>query len=130
MGTLRIAVASSVLGTSLVGGVFGHTTISVHLDEVESTVKTTRKVGHIDVESEFLVLEFEHLVLGIARHKVYTRTDVGSRHELEGKSVTTGGDTVSTRIIGTIESAVLSASGGIGAERRVPGVPGVTVGVT
>jgi hypothetical protein len=62
-GALRITVASSVLGTSLVVGVLRETTISVHLDEVESTVETARKLGDVDIKGELAVEQVEHLVL-------------------------------------------------------------------
>jgi hypothetical protein len=100
-GALRIAVASSVLGTSLVVGVFGLATISVHLDEVESTVKTARKLGDIDIKRELAVEQVELLVVRGASgsHKVDTGTNVlllSRSDKLEGQGVTAGGNTVST----------------------------------
>ena len=65
MGTLRVAVTSTVLGTSFVGGELGNTTVGVHLDQVNCTVESTRKLGHVNVERELLVLQLEHLVFGI-----------------------------------------------------------------
>lgn len=65
MGALRIAVSSSVLGTGLIVGVLGLTTIGIHLYKVKSTVKTAGKLGDIDVEGELLVLGLEHLVSGV-----------------------------------------------------------------
>jgi hypothetical protein len=103
---LRIAVSGSVLGTSLVARVLGHTTVGFHLREVDGTIETAAKVGDIDVEGEFLVLEFEHLVGRLAGHQVDTRTNIGTGHELEGKSITRGGDTIGTRVVGTIQGAV------------------------
>lgn len=69
---LGIAVTSSVFGTGLVGRVLGHTAVLVHLDEIEGTVKTTRKIGRVNIKSEFLVLKVEHLVRTIALHEVDT----------------------------------------------------------
>ncbi len=43
-GALRVAVSRSVLGTRLVGWELGQTTVGVHLGEVESTVKTARRL--------------------------------------------------------------------------------------
>lgn len=37
---LRVAVASSVLGAGLVVSVFRHTTVGIHLRQVEGTVET------------------------------------------------------------------------------------------
>jgi predicted ABC-type sugar transport system permease subunit len=128
---LRITVASSVLGTSLVGGEFGHTTIGVHLGEVEGTVETAREVGDIDVERKLLVEELEHLVGGVAGHEVDTRPNVRlgrSGDEFESEGVAGGGDTVGTLVVGTVEGTVRRASGTIGAESSVPGVAGVAVG--
>lgn len=125
MRALRIAVASSVLGTSFVGGELGHATILRHLREVESAVKSARKVRHIDIESELLVLQVEDLVAGLALEEVDAGTNVlllALGDELESKRVAGGGDTVSARVVGTIESAVLRARRTVGAQGGVPGV--------
>jgi hypothetical protein len=96
--TLRVTVSSSVLGTSLVGGVRGQTTISGHLGEVNSAVQTTRKLGNVNVESELLVEGLEQLVLGVASEEVKTRSNVfavGVRlNKLEGKGISAGRYTV------------------------------------
>ena len=94
LGALRVAVASTVLSTSLVGCVLGETTILSHLDEVQSTVETAGEVGHVDIEGEFLVEEGEHLVVGVVLHQVDTRADVGAGNELERERVAAGRDTV------------------------------------
>ena len=128
---LRVAVSSSVLGTSLVSWELGQATVGVHLGEVESTVQTARKVGNIDVEGELLVEKLEHLVGRVACHEVDTRTDVllgRSGHELEGESVAAGGDAVGTRVVGTVESAVGRTGNTVGAESGIPGVSSVAVG--
>ena len=130
---MRIAVTSSVFGTSLVGGESGHTTVSVHLREVKSAVKTTREVRNINVESEFLVEELEHLVRSVAGHHVHTGTNVlllTVGDKFEGECISAGGDTVCARVVSTIESAVSSAGGAIWAESSIPGVAGVAVGVS
>ena len=130
---LRVTVASSVLGTSLVRGEPRHTTVLVHLREVDGAVETARKVRHVDVEGEFLVLEVPGSVLRLAVHQVDTRADVGraagvgDEVKLERRSASR--DTVCALVVSTVESAVSSASHVIGAERRVPGVAGVAVGV-
>jgi hypothetical protein len=132
VGALGVAVTSSVLGTGLVVGELGHASVGIHLGEVDGTIETARKLGDIDIESELLGLHVELLVHGRAAwcHEVDTRTDVATSLELEGKSVAGGGDTVSTAVVGTIESAVLSASSTIGggAVGGVPGVSSVAVG--
>lgn len=74
---LSITVTGTILGTSLVARVLGKTTISVHLNEVQSTVETAVKLGNVDVEGELLVEEVEHLVLGVGGvHEVDTATNV------------------------------------------------------
>lgn len=44
-GALRVAVTGTIRGTSLVVGVFGHTTVGVHLGEVKCAVQTARQVA-------------------------------------------------------------------------------------
>ena len=65
VGTLGVTVTSTVLGTSLVVSELAGTTIGVHLNQVDGTVETTRESGHVDVESELLVLQLEQLILGV-----------------------------------------------------------------
>ena len=128
---LRVAVSSSVLGTSLVSWELGQATVGVHLGEVESTVQTARKVGNIDIEGELLVEDLEQLVFRVAGHEVDAGTDVllGRRgNELESKRVPAGGDTVGALVVGAVESAVGRTGGTVGAESGVPGVSGVAVG--
>lgn len=127
MGALSIAVAGSILGTSLVARVLGHTTISGHLDEVDGAVKATGEVRHVDVKGEFLVLELEDVVGGVAGHKVDTGTNVGTGDELQCESVTAGGDAVGAGIVSTIERAVLGTCSAIRAQGGVPSVAGVAV---
>lgn len=131
MRALSVAVASSVLGTSLVGGVRPKATVFLHLDEVESTVETARKVGDIDVEGEFLVLHVEHLVFALVRHEVHAGADVGRvwalGDECEGEVSARGSDTVGAGVVGTVEGTAGSARLAIGAESRIPLVAGVAV---
>ena len=126
-GTLRVAVTSTVLGTSLVVGVLGHTTIGIHLGQVESAIETARKVGHVNIEGELLVDKLKELIFAVALEKVATRADVGASLKLEGQSITGGGDTVSACVVSTIESAFLSASDGVRADASVPCVAGIAV---
>lgn len=130
MGALSITVAGSVLSTSLVVGLLGHATIGIHLDEVESAVESTGKVGHVDIESELLVKELEHLVFGLGLEEVDASSDVSTLDELEGESIAGGGDTVGAAVVSTVDGAVLGAGHTVGADGGVPGVAGVAVGVT
>lgn len=127
---LSIAVTGTVLGTSLVGWVLGHTTVLVHLDKVQGSVDTARGVGDIDIKGELLTDGVEHVVVGVVLQQVDTRTNVGSRrsgHELQGDSIAAGGDTVGTGVIGALKSAVSSARGVVWAEGAVELVAGVAV---
>jgi hypothetical protein len=130
VGALRVAVSGSVFGTSLVAAVFRHATISFHLGEVDGTVETASEVGHVNVESELLVLELEQLIGRVVCHEVDTRADVRASLELESQGITRGGDTVGARVVSTIESAVLSAGNTIGAEGSIERGTGVAVGIT
>ena len=128
--TLRVAVTGTVLGTSFVVGELGHTTILVHLDEVDGTVQATTEVGHVNVETELLILQLEELVSAVVLEEVDTRADVAASDELEGKSVTGRGDTVGTGVVGTIKSAVLRAGLRVRTKGSIPLVTGVAVGET
>lgn len=130
-GALGVAIPSAIFGTSLVGGVLGHTSVLVHRHEVESTVQAARKVRDIDIKCELLVEQVEHLVVGVILHQIQTRADVGSEltlgDEVELHLVAAGYNSVSGRIVGALESTVGSACLVVRAESRVPGVPGVAV---
>lgn len=131
MRALRIAISGSIFSTSLVSREPRGATVCVHLGEVKSTVKAAGKVRDIHVESEFLVLQVEKLILSFAGHKVDARTDVGGEgavsDELEREGVTAGRDTVRANVICTVEGTVGSASGGVWAETGVPFVAGIAV---
>lgn len=133
MGALRVTVSSSILSTGFVGGVLARSTVFLHLGEVECSVETARKLGDVNVESELLVQEVEHLVLGVAVHEVDARANVGVfalGNELEGKGITAGADTVNAPVVGTFQGAVLGTCSAIGTESFVPGTAGVTIGVS
>ena len=95
---LGVTVSRTELGTGLVVGEASHTTIGVHLDEVESAVETARKLGHVNVECELLVLQVEHVVGRFILKKVDTRADVraggGLSDELQREGIAAGRDTV------------------------------------
>lgn len=130
--TLGITVASSVCGASLVVGVFGETTIGVHLDEVKGAIETAGQIRHVDVESELLVLKIEHLVVGVVGHKIHARANIcgvkAMRDELDGECTAGRCNPVRASVIGTIQCAVLSAGYGVGTHRHVPRVTSVAVG--
>lgn len=131
MWALSVAVTSTILGTSLVVWETRLSSILVHLDEVESTVETARKLGDIDIEGELLVQELEHVVLVGAGHEVDTGTDVGTilmlGNKLQAQAVSGGGDTVGLRVLDTLNSTVLGASLTRGADGGIPLVSVVAV---
>ena len=94
MSGLTCAELSTSLVVALVDA-----TVGGHLDKVEGTVQTARKLGDVDVKGELLVDEVEHLVLGVRLHEIGTRTNVAGERalgdELEGESVVAGSDTIS-----------------------------------
>lgn len=105
--------------------------ISCHLGEVQSTIQTTRKPRHVDVESELLVLQVKQLVVVGIIQEVDTGTDVlrvwTVGDETEGERIAGGGDTICSTVVSTVDGAVGSASSGVWAQRRIPGVSGVAV---
>ena len=133
LGALRVTVASSILGTSLVRREARHTTVGVHLREVDGTVETTGEVRHVDIEGELHVLHVERRVLRVAVHQVDARPDVGRargiRDEVELERAAGRCDTVGALVVRTVESAVSSAGRWVGTESSVPGVAGVAVRV-
>jgi len=131
--TLGIAVSRTVLCTSLVSGGLRHTAVGVHGDEIQSTVKTARQLGHVDVEGELLVAQIEHLVFRVGGvHEIDTGTDVlgvgAVGNELQSEGVSGGGNTIGAAVVCAVKSTVGSACLTVGAERRVPFVAGVAVG--
>ena len=129
MGALRIAVSGTVLGTSLVSTV--QTTVRGHLNEVQSTIETAHKLRNIDVESEFLVEQIEHLILRIILHEIDTRPDVLSEFvlgdKLEGQFAARGLNTVGSAVIHTFDLTTRRARRRVGASRGIPLIPLVAV---
>ena len=120
---LRVAVASTVLSTSLVCREARNATVSIHLREVDGAVETARKLRHVDREGKLLVLEVEGLVLGVGGvHEVDTRADVRSGLKLKRERVARRGDAVCARVVGAVESTVSRAGRIVGTEGGVPGV--------
>lgn len=78
--------------------------------------------------------KLEHLVCGIRRHQVSSRTDVGGvrtlRDELQLERVATGGDAVGAGVICSIDRAVRCARFVVLACGGVPLVASVAVGVS
>lgn len=71
--------------------------------------------------------------MGVVLHEIDTGANIlllAIGDKFQRKSVSAGGDTISTRIISTIEGAVLGTSRTIWAKSGVPGITSVTVGVT
>jgi len=130
---LRIAVSNTILGTSLVARVFGHSTVLVHGDEVKGAVETARKVGNINIKGELVVQQIELLVRSIGIHEIETGTDVGGistlGNECQLQGVSASLCSVCRLVVSTLESAVGSASCVTWAKSFVPGVASIAVGV-
>ena len=118
--TLGITVPSTILSTSLVAIILGHSTIRIHSAKVQGAVQTTRKLRYIHIKSELGVGQVEHLVRAVILHQIQTRSDIGVLDEGQCQSASIGGDTVGAFVICTIDSTVLSAGFVIGAEIFVP----------
>ena len=117
---MGITVSSTILSTSLVAIVLGHSTIRIHSAKVQGAVQTTRKLRYIHIKSELGVGQVEHLVRAVILHQIQTRSDIGVLDEGQCQSASIGGDTVGAFVICTIDSTVLSAGFVIGAEIFVP----------
>ena len=108
--TLSITISGSILRSGLIGRKPRQPSVCIHLHEVKCAVETARKLRHVNVECEFLVLQVEHVVGRFIFKKVDTRADVGVRargDELEREGAATCGDTVGSLVIRTIDSTVL-----------------------
>lgn len=129
---LSITVSCTVTGTSLVAWVLGLSSVGIHLGEVKSSVESARKVAHVNIEGELVVLESKCLVGVVIGHEVDTGSDVGTGalgDELERQGVIGSGDTIGPRVVGTLNSAVGGAGHRVWAKLLVPGVSSVAVGV-
>jgi len=130
---LRVAVTSSIFGTSSVCWVLGETTISLHLGEVDGTVKTARQLANINIEGDFHVQWLEDLVGRLSVHQVDTRSNVGAvgvwSDEAKSEGIATGADTIGGLVGSTFENAVGSAGDIIRAQGGIPSVSSVAVSV-
>jgi hypothetical protein len=61
-------------------------------------------------------------------HEVDSGSNIAAGLELQAQGVAGCFDTVGTRVVGTVESAILGTCGSVGAKGLVPGVAGVAVG--
>jgi len=133
--TLGITISGSILGTSLVCRESAHSSVFVHLREIECAVETARKVGHINVKCELLAEQLEHLIFGRAAssHQVCSRSDIARtaafRHEVELESIARGCDAISTGVVGSVQSTVGGTLYAIWAHGCIPGVTSVAIGI-
>jgi len=114
--TLSITVTSTVFGSSSVYR--RDTTISSKGTEVQGTVKTTANLRNVNIKGEFLVLEFENLVLGVSSvHEVNTGSNVASSDVTKAELVSRGSDRVRARVVDTLKSTSFNTSGRVWAKR-------------
>lgn len=130
---LRITVANAVFRTGFVGGVFLHSAISIHGNEVQGSVKSAWKVRYVHIESELVVQELELGVRCISIHEIQTRTNIGSIGALGDESklqrVAARGSSVSSRVVRAFQSTVRSTFSVVWAQGRVPCISSVAIGV-
>lgn len=106
------------------------TTNRTRLREVQSTVDATWKVRDVNIEGKLFVLELEHLVGRTAGvHEVVPASNVGASLEPKSQGIARSSDTVRARVVGTIDSAVGSASRSGRADRTIKCVSSVAVRV-
>jgi hypothetical protein len=75
---LSITVTSSIFGSSFIGGIFGRSTVSLHLHEVKSSVNATLQGRNINVKSEFTIQKFVKFITILALQQIYSSTDIVS----------------------------------------------------
>lgn len=75
-----------------------------------------RQLGNINVKGELVARECELLVSGISCHQVKTGADIRLSNKLNGESVAAGGDSVSARVVGSVQTTVLGTSRIVGAQ--------------
>lgn len=75
-----------------------------------------RQLGNINVKGELIARERELLVGRIICHQVKTGADIRRSNKLKGESVAAGGDSVSARVVGSIQTTVLGTSRIVGAQ--------------
>lgn len=99
----------------------------VHRHEVKCGIEATLDGRQVDVESELVAHQCEHLILGGTGpgHEVEPRPDVGSvlmlGHKLEGQRVSARGSPVGLGIFGALECTLLGTVIGFAADRCPPG---------
>mmetsp|Transcript_92306 Transcript_92306/g.197784 ORF Transcript_92306/g.197784 Transcript_92306/m.197784 type:complete len:203 (+) Transcript_92306:1307-1915(+) len=139
MRALCIAIAGAVFRPRRVAA--AQASVYLHLDEVDSTVHTTRKGAAIDGEGELLVQQLEHLVGLVGVHQISARSDIGpavaaSHHILQLDAAGRGSDAICALVallIDAIYRAVLGTCHRVGAHGLVPhpsfvAIPGVVLG--
>ena len=95
---LAVAISSAILSASLVAVVLGKTAILIHRNKVKGTIQTAADTRDINVESEFVAQDSEHLIGTVILHKIETTTNVGAirtlGHKLQAELIATGGNSI------------------------------------
>ena len=145
---LRVAVARAVLGAGVVAAVLREAAVATHLHKVQRAVQAAGQLAHVHVEGELAVLELEHLVVRVVLHEEHAAADVRAVvpaaaraavcHEVQpqrralARRPRRGAHAVGGLVVGhgaRIQRAVLRAAHRVGADRHVPRVARVAVGV-
>lgn len=116
--TLRITVASTVLGTSSVAGVLGRATIGIHGDKVQGRVEAALDLRQVDIKRQLIVGQGEGLVGVGVLHEIGTGADVLAvlmlRDEPQVQSIAAGGDAVGAAVVGSLDGTVVARGAGAG----------------
>lgn len=87
-----------------------------------------RKLAEVNIKSKLVANQVELVVLGGGVHKIETTSNVlarALRNELQRERVSAGLNTISSRVISSIQDTVGGASLVIRAERSIPSVSSV-----
>jgi hypothetical protein len=107
MRALRITISSPIFRAGIVIRELAHPTVCIHLHEVQRTIEAAGEIRHVDVKGELLVLKIERLVVGLVRHEVDTRADIGVGYRLERESVAYGSDAEVIAVVRAVKGTVL-----------------------
>lgn len=104
--------------TASVFGTWSTLSLLWHGHEVKCAVQTAVQRREIHVKGELVADKLKHLIVVRVLHQVHARADVrrvlALGNVLERHGVAAGGHSVSLRVVGALESAVLAA-GSVGA---------------
>jgi hypothetical protein len=130
---LRIAITGAVVGTGLIVSE-ALASVVVHLNEIHGTINAAFKMRDINVHRELPILQIKHLVAVIAIQQVQARANIRTMgvfsDEAQLDTAVYLRDAILTGVTisgHTFDSAPLSASYWVIAQRCIPRIPRVTI---